>query len=255
MWLERRLDDLGVGDSPSEPGEHADVPALDQPETAGSSRDLRELPGQQVASLLAVELVRLGEEKRLARKVDAVPENVRRDTDIGGSGEEAVDLLASRRERHRAVENGDAARMQAIHLAGEREHGAAAERDDDRAWGQRPERPLADELERELPLEELQLVLGKRALHERERIDGAEKEDLPILAGQQQPRPRGPAFGVVGPLHLVEHEELARVRRHLHRRADHRRALVDPLLAGDEPDVLGSDPLSRAVGALPGRAS
>ena len=186
-----------------------------------------------------------------------MPEHVRRDADVGGSREEAVDLLASRRERHRAVENGDAARMQSIHLPGEREHRAAAERDDDRARRQRPERPLADELERELPLEDLQLVLGERALDERERIDGAEKEDLAVLAGEQQPRPGGAALRVVGPLHLVEHEELARVRRHLHRRADDRRALVDPLLAGDEPDVLGSDPLAepsvRLLGEHPER--
>ncbi len=151
-----------------------------------------------------------------------MPENVGRHTDLGGSREKAVDLLASRRKRHRAVEHRDASRMQAVHLAREREHRAAAERDDDRARGQRPQRPLAHELERELPLEELQLVLGERALHERERIDGAEEEDLSVLAREQQARPGRSAFGVVGPLHLVEHEELARVRRHLHRRADHR---------------------------------
>ena len=87
-------------------------------------------------------------------------------------------------------------------------------------------------------------MLGERALHERECIDGAEEEDLSVLAREQQACPGRSAFGVVGPLHLVEHEELARVRRHLHRRADHRRVLVDPLLAGDEPDVLGSDPLT-----------
>ena len=87
-------------------------------------------------------------------------------------------------------------------------------------------------------------MLGERALHERECIDGAEEQDLSVLAREQQARPGRSAFGVVGPLHLVEHEELARVRRHLHGRADHRRVLVDPLLAGDEPDVLGSDPLT-----------
>ena len=82
---------------------------------------------------LAVELRRLGEEQRLAREVDAVPEDVGRDADVGRAGQEAVDLLAPRRERHRAVEHGDPARVQPVHLAREREHGLAAERDDDRA--------------------------------------------------------------------------------------------------------------------------
>src|SRR6187402_1755188 len=117
MWLERGLDDLGVGDSPSEPGENAYVPSLDKPEPTGTPRDLCQLPGQQVASLLAVELVRLGEEQRLTRKVDAVPENVGRHTDLGGARQKAVDLLTSRGERHRPVENGDAAGMQSIDLA------------------------------------------------------------------------------------------------------------------------------------------
>ena len=116
-----------------------------------------------------------------------MPENVGGHTDVGGSREEAVDLLASRGERHRPVENGNAARMESIHLAA----GAARRRLNAtmRAPGQRPERPFADEFERELPLEELQLVLGERALHERERVDGAEKEDLPIPARQEQARP------------------------------------------------------------------
>jgi len=80
--------------------------------------------------------------------------------------------------------------------------------------------------------------------HKTPAINRAEKEDLPIFARQEQARPGGAALGVVGPLHLVEHEELACVRRHLHRRTDHGRVLVDPFLAGDEPDVLGSDPLT-----------
>ena len=148
--------------------------------------------------------------------------------------------------------------MQPVHLAGEREHRAAAERDDDGAGRQRAERPLADELERELALEDLELVLREGAIDERERVERAEEEDLAVLAGEQQPRPRRAALGVVGPLHLVEDEELPVLRRHLDRRADHRRALVDPLLAGDEPDVLGADPLAepavRLLGEHPQRA-
>ena len=54
------------------------MPSLDEPETAGASGDLRELPREQVTPLLAVELRRLGEEERLAREVHAVPEDVGR---------------------------------------------------------------------------------------------------------------------------------------------------------------------------------
>ena len=61
---------------------------------------------------------------------------------------------------------------------------------------------------------------------------------MPVLAGEQQPRPGRPALVVVGPLHLVEDEHLALERRHLDRRARDRRALVDALLAGDEGDPL-----------------
>ena len=92
--LERRLHELRVRHSPSEPGEHADVSPLDEAEPAGSPGDLRELPRQEVAPLLPVELRRLREEKRLAGEVDAVPENVGRDADVGGTGDEALDLLA-----------------------------------------------------------------------------------------------------------------------------------------------------------------
>ena len=65
-----------VGVRPADPGERADVPAFDEPETAGAPGDLRELPREQVAPRLAVELRRLGEEQRLARQVDAVAEHV-----------------------------------------------------------------------------------------------------------------------------------------------------------------------------------
>ena len=90
-------------------------------------------------------------------------------------------------------------------------------------------------------------MLGKRALHEWERVERAEHEDLAVLARQQEPRPGRTALGVVRPLHLVEDEQLARERRHLHGRADHRRVLIDALLAGDESDVLGADPLAEAA--------
>ena len=101
--LERRLDELGIGRAPRQAGEHADVPALDEAEAAGAAGDLRELPRQEVAPLLAVELRRLREEQRLAREVHAVAEHVGRDADLGrhrrGSGRSprAATRAASRR--------------------------------------------------------------------------------------------------------------------------------------------------------------
>ena len=69
---------------------------------------------------------------------------------------------------------------------------------------------------------------------------------MPIVAREQQARPGRPALGVVGPLHLVEHEHLARARCHLDRAADDRGRVVDSLLAGDEADgvlpQLGREP-------------
>ena len=50
--------------------------ALDEAEPACAAGDLRDLPRVQVAPLLAVELLRLGEEERLAGEVDAVAEHV-----------------------------------------------------------------------------------------------------------------------------------------------------------------------------------
>ena len=107
--------------------------ALDEAEASGAPGDLRELPRQEVAALLTVELVRLGEEERLAREVDPVAEDVGSDADVGSAREEALDLLAPGGERHGPVEDRDAPRVQPVHLAGEREHGPATERDDDRA--------------------------------------------------------------------------------------------------------------------------
>ena len=242
--LERRLDELLVRGSPAEPGQDAYVSPLDQAEPAGSPGDLRELPRVKVTTLLAVELRRLGEQERLARQVDSVAEDVRRDADVRCAGDEALDLLTPRGQRHRAVEHGDLARLEAVHLAGECKHRAPAEGDDHASRRQRAKRPRADELERQLALEDLQLMLRKCTLDERECVECAEQEDLAVLAREQESRPRGAALRVVGPLHLVEDEELARVRRHLDRRADDRRALVDSLLTCDQPDVLRSDPLS-----------
>ena len=60
------------------------VPALDETEAARPAGDLCELPRQEVAPLLPVELRRLGEEKRLAREVDAVAKNVVTTSDAAG---------------------------------------------------------------------------------------------------------------------------------------------------------------------------
>ena len=109
--LERRLDDVRVGARPWHAHEHPDVPPLHEPEAARAAGDLGELPGQEIAALYPVELRRLREEQRLAREVDAVPEHVRGDADLRAPVEEAVDLLAARRERHRTVEDGDPVRL------------------------------------------------------------------------------------------------------------------------------------------------
>ena len=147
--------------------------------------------------------------------------------------------------------------LAAVQLAGEREHGAPAERDDNGARLEALEGDRPRPVERRLALEEADLGLRKRVLDERQRLDRAEQEDVPVLAGEQQPRPGGAALGVVGPLHLVEHEHLARERRHLGRAADDRRALVDPLLAGDEADGVGAElrrePSVRLLGEHPQR--
>ena len=74
---------------------------------------------------------------------------------------EALDLEPARRERHRAVEHRDLPRLAAVQLAGEREHRAAAERDDDRAGLQALERDRARPVERRLALEEADLGLAE----------------------------------------------------------------------------------------------
>ena len=91
--LERVADELRLGDAPAQPGEDADVPALDEAEAPRPARDLGDLPREEVPPLLAVELRRLREEERLAGQVHAVAEDVRGDADVGGSREEPVDLL------------------------------------------------------------------------------------------------------------------------------------------------------------------
>ena len=72
------------------------------------------------------------------------------------------------------------------------------------------ERALADELERQHALEDLDLGLRERVQDERLGVERAEHEDVAVVAREQEPRPRRAALGVVRPLHLVEHEHLAR---------------------------------------------
>ena len=62
-----------------------------------------------------------------------------------------------------------------------------------------------------------------------------------VLPGEEELGPGGPALLVVRPLHLVEHEHLAPIRRHLDGAAEDRRVLVDPLLARDEADPVGAE--------------
>ena len=116
---------------------------------------------------------RLGEEERLARQIDPVPEDVGRAADVGLSADEAVDLEAARRERHRAVEDGDPARVPPVQLAREREHGAPAEGDDHRA--------RAEALERDRPP-----VQSSGALRSKKRISASGTRSGSAAA----PRPR-----------------------------------------------------------------
>jgi hypothetical protein len=101
-----------------------------------------------------------------------------------------------------------------------------------------PGRRLWKATDRSLPLEEAKLGLRKRVLDERQRLDSAEQQDMAVLAGEQQARPRRTAFLIVGPLDLVEDEHLTTLRCHLGRAADDRGTLVDPLLTGDQADAL-----------------
>ena len=116
---------------------------------------------------------------------------------------------------------------------------------------------LADPVERRLALEEADLRVGERVPDERQRLDGAEQEDVAVLAAEHEPRPRRAALLVLGPLHLVEHERLAAQRRHLGGAADDRRVRVDALLAGDEADArvaeLGREPAVRLLREHPQR--
>ena len=139
-----------------------------------------------------------------------MPEDVGRDADLRGAGEEAVDLLAPRGERHRAVEHRNPVGLHPVDLTGEREHRLAAEGDENGAGGQSAKLPLADELERQLPLVHPELGVGKRAPHERERVERAEQPDVLVLPREQKLGPRGATLLVVCPLHLVEDEHLAR---------------------------------------------
>jgi hypothetical protein len=187
---------------------------------------------------VAVELLRLREEQRLARQVDTVAEDVRRGAHVGGAGEKTVDLLPPRREGHRAVEDRDTSGVQLIQLAGEADHRAPAERDDHGARAESGDAALADPLERGLALEEAHVCPRERSLDERQRLDGTEDEDVAVVAPEHEPRPGRAALLVLRPLHLVEDESVAAHRGHLRGAADDRRAGIDPLLAGHEPDLV-----------------
>ena len=171
-----------------------------------------------------------------------MPEHVGRDADIRAAREEAVDLLASRRERHRPVEHRNAVGAEAVHLARQREHRPAAERDDDRSGRQRAELTGTDELEGQLSLVDAHLRVGESMPHERQCVERAEQSNMAVLAREEQLRPGCAALLVVGPLHFVEHEHLAGAGRHLDGAAEDRRSLVDPLLARDQADAVLAEP-------------
>ena len=64
---------------------------------------------------------------------------------------------------------------------------------------------------------------------------------LPVVAGEDQPRPVVAAVGVGDPVRLVEHQEVAAHGRLLHGAADDRGVGVDLLLAGGEADGAGRE--------------
>ena len=163
--------------------------ALYEPEAAGAAGDLRDLPGVQISPLLAVELLRLGEEQRLAGKVDSVTEDVGRTADRGLAADEPLDLQPAGCKRHRAVQHGDLPRLPPVELACKGEHCAPAERDHDGAGPKALERDRTGPVERRLALEEAHLSLWEGVLDQRQRLDRAEEEDVPVLAGEEQPRP------------------------------------------------------------------
>ena len=167
-----------------------------------------------------------------------MPEHVGCDAGIRRPGEEAVDLLASRCERHRPVQHRDATGVKPVELAREREHGLATEGDDHRARRESAQLARPDELERQLALVHAELGVGERPTDERERVERPEQPHVPVVPGEEQLRPCRSAFLVVGPLDLVEHERLARSGRHLDRAAEDRGRVVQALLPGDEPDPI-----------------
>ena len=136
-------------------------------------------------------------------------EHVGRDADVRCPTEETVDLLAPGRQRHRPVQHCDPVRVQPVDLTREREHGLAAEGDHDRAPGQGAQLSRPDELERELALVDAELGVRERAANEGQRVERAEQPHVAVLAGEKKLRPGG-AAPVVGPLHLVEHQHVAR---------------------------------------------
>ncbi len=79
-----------------------------------------------------------------------------------------------------------------------------------------------------------------------------------VLPCEEELRPGRSTLLVVCPLHLVEHEHLAPVRRHLDGAAEDRRVLVDPLLAREQPDPIRADhraePAMRLLREHPQRA-
>src|SRR4051794_29448407 len=195
---ERRLDETGVGMRPRNARQHPDKAALVEPVAARAPGDLCDLPRFEVAALAAVELLRLREEQRLAREIDAVAEHVGGHAHLGGTGEKPVDLLTTRREWHRAVKHGDASRPQGIQLARKTDHRAPAERDDNRSRPEPGNAFLPEPLERRLALEETDVDLRECMLDEQKRLDRAEQQDVTVLAAEHQPRPRGAALLVLG---------------------------------------------------------
>jgi hypothetical protein len=74
-----------------------------------------------------------------------------------------------------------------------------------------------------------------------ERVERSQQPEMAVFAGEEELRPGGATLLVVGPLHLVEDEDVARRGRHLDGAAQDRSVLVDALLPRDETDLPGAE--------------
>ena len=246
MRLERVLHELRIGDAPAQPARTPTWPRSTRPKRPARPA-IWASSGRQVAARLPVELGRLREQQGLAGEVHAVPEDVRRHADVSRAREKRS--ISSRREASgiAPVEDRDAARMQPVHLAGEREAALrlnATTTVPSRASGGSALRPLR----RRLPLEDLQLGLRECPLDEagarRARRGGGPAGSHPrgAAASRRSRAPRRRPCTSSMTRSSPDCGAISTVQQRIG-------ALVHALLARDQAVLL--PPLARACGAPP----